>query len=204
MSMGHSRGGKTALWHGAQDERIAITYPLMSGCSGCGAIRVPTPKTPGQDGNSQSLLDLNRWFPYWFAPTYHNFSNSEEAASDAGSSAPWDQHFQRMLVAPRAQLGVEGIRNEHENPVGSQATYVAARELYEWLGAGEMIGTFFHPCAHPMNDNSTQCDGSREHDWRTCADFADFVFDGVRPANSSLFNSTPYPIQRPYSWKAPS
>jgi hypothetical protein len=105
MSMGHSRGGKTALWHGAQDERIAITYPLMSGCSGCGAIRVPTPKTPGQDGNSQSLLDLNRWFPYWFAPTYHNFSNSEEAASDAGSSAPWDQHFQRMLVAPRGLAG---------------------------------------------------------------------------------------------------
>ena len=32
MTMGHSRGGKTALWHGALDERVSITFPLMSGC----------------------------------------------------------------------------------------------------------------------------------------------------------------------------
>ena len=42
-----------------------------------------------------------------------------------------------------------------------------------------LAGTFFHPCAHPMNDNTSRCDGSHEHDWRTCADFAEFVFDGT-------------------------
>eukprot|EP01043_Picozoa_sp_COSAG02_P033168 COSAG02_NODE_2253_length_9348_cov_21.784842_2_plen_162_part_00 len=41
-----------------------------------------------------------------FSATYHNFSNSMDAASDATSSAPWDQHFQRALIAPRAQLGM--------------------------------------------------------------------------------------------------
>jgi hypothetical protein len=30
--------------------------------------------------------------------------------------------------------------------------------------------------AHPMNDNTSRCDGSHEHDWRTCADFAEFIF----------------------------
>ena len=64
MTMGHSRGGKTALWHGAQDERVAIAYPLMSGCSGNGAIRVTTPHTPAGDGDAQSVLDINRGFPY--------------------------------------------------------------------------------------------------------------------------------------------
>ncbi len=204
MSMGHSRGGKTALWHGAQDERVAITFPLMSGCGGNGAIRVATPRTRGQDGDSQSLLDINRYFPYWFSATYHNFSNGENATTDAASSAPWDQHFQRVLVAPRAQFGFEGLGNEHENPVGSQATYVAAKEVYGWMGVPESIGTFYHKCAHPMDDNTTRCDGSHEHDWRTCADFADFIFDGTRPPNASLFNTTAYPIQRPYSWKAPA
>ena len=205
MSMGHSRGGKTALWHGAQDERVAITFPLMSGTSGNGAIRVRTPATAGQDGNSQSVLNINDEFPYWFSATYHNFSRGEDAATDAlgGSGAPWDQHFQRALVAPRAQFGVEGLGNEHENPVGSQATYLAAKEVYDWLGAGERIGSMWHRCGHPMNDNTTRCDGSGEHDWRTVADFAQFIFDGKRPADAGLFNTTAYPIERPYSWKAP-
>jgi dienelactone hydrolase len=210
MSMGHSRGGKTALWHGAQDERVAITFPLMSGCSGNAAIRVTTPDGPngsvpvGGDGRAQSVRDINRGFPYWFSKTYHNFSNAEFASSDASSRAPWDQHFQRALVAPRAQFGFEGIGNTHENPVGSQATFVAAREVYDWLQVPQKIGTFFHKCAHPMNDNTTRCDGSQEHDWRTCADFAQFIFEGKHPSNMSLFSTLPYPIQRPYAWKAPS
>jgi hypothetical protein len=109
MSMGHSRGGKTALWHGAQDERVAIAYPLMSGCSGNAAIRVPTPETVGGDGDSQSVENINSGFPYWFSKTYHNFSRTTDAYSDTNSQAPFDQHFQRMLVAPRAHFGFEGI-----------------------------------------------------------------------------------------------
>ena len=81
----------------------------------------------------------------WFSKTYHNFSRGQDGASDVNSQAPWDQHFQRMLVAPRAQFGFEGIGNTHENPVGSQATYIAAREVYEWLGVPEKIGSFWHP-----------------------------------------------------------
>lgn len=208
MSMGHSRGGKTALWHAAQDERVAIAYPLMSGCSGNGAIRVATPGGAiTGDGQSQSVLDINTGFPYWFAATYHNFSNGENASSDVSSRAPWDQHFQRALIAPRAQFGFEGIGNTHENPVGSQATYLAAKEVYAWLGVPEQLGTFFHKCAHPMNDNTTHCDGSAEHDWRTCADFAEYIFDGKQPASanaSALFGTLPYPVTRPYAWKAPS
>ena len=41
MSMGHSRGGKTALWEAALDERVRIAIPLMSGEGGCGSFRVP-------------------------------------------------------------------------------------------------------------------------------------------------------------------
>ena len=113
-----------------------------------------------------------------------------------------------MLIAPRAQLGVEGIGNTHENPVGSQATYFAAQEVYRWLSVPEKIGSFWHPCGHPMNDKTTSalCDAAQskaEHDWQVCADFADWIFGGKHPANHSLFNSTPYPIQRPYAWAAP-
>ena len=210
MTMGHSRGGKTALWHGAQDERVAITFPLMSGSSGNGAIRVPTPHTVGGDGDSQSVMNINRGFPYWFSKIYHNFSRGNDGASDTNSQAPWDQHFQRMLVAPRAQLGFEGVGNTHENPVGSQATYLAAQEIYNWLGVPGKIGSFWHPCAHPMNDNKSsplcnRAQAKSEHDWEVCADFAGFIFSGKRPTNRQIykFYKTAYPIQRPYAWTAP-
>ena len=49
--------------HGAQDERVAIAYPLMSGCSGNGAIRLATPHFPIGDGFSQSVKDINGGFP---------------------------------------------------------------------------------------------------------------------------------------------
>ena len=203
-SMGHSRGGKTALWHGATDERVAITFPLMSGTGGCGALRVSTPITKGEDGESQSVRNINREFPYWFTQRYHNFSREESADGDAQSNAPWDQHFQRMLVAPRAQFGFEGIGNEHENPVGSQATFHAAKVIYDWLNVSSKIGVFFHLCGHPMNDNTSRCDGSHEHDWKVVADFADFIHFHKQPANTSLFNTTAYATHAPYSWAAPT
>jgi hypothetical protein len=127
MSIGHSRGGKTALWHAAVDERVSAVFPLMSGEGGCGALRVATAcNRTGVCLSSESVADIVRVFPYWFGPRYAGFAGHE-------GLAPWDQHWQRMLVAPRAQLGLEGLHNEHENPIGSQATYVAAKIIYQWF-----------------------------------------------------------------------
>ena len=33
---------------------------------------------------------------------------------------------------------------------------------------------------------------------------AQLIFDGKRPENAGLFNTTAYPVERPWSWKAPS
>ena len=45
-----------------------------------------------------------------------------------------------MLVAPRAHMGLEGLTNEHENPIGSQATYLAAKTIYEWFKVCALLG----------------------------------------------------------------
>ena len=76
--------------------------------------------------NSQSVSNIVHGFPHWFGSRFGDFGDGNEP------HAPWDQHWQRMLVAPRAQLSLEGVNNTHENPVGSQATYTAARSIYDW------------------------------------------------------------------------
>eukprot|EP00037_Helgoeca_nana_P014224 m.132568 g.132568 ORF g.132568 m.132568 type:complete len:534 (-) comp22459_c0_seq1:165-1766(-) len=196
MTMGHSRGGKTALWHGATDERISATFPLMSGEGGCGAIRVSTPAaahpTKGEDTSpSETIADIVRSFPNWFGENFGDFSADP-------LRAPWDQHWSRMLIAPRAQLGVEGLHNEHENPVGSQASYTATQVIYDWFGVPNRNGVHFHPGAHPMDDQAG------EHDWVAVADFADWIQRDVEPRNVSEFNTTAYPVDRPFNWTAPS
>jgi hypothetical protein len=100
---------------------------------------VSTPKAinhsaGGDTSPSQSVADINTHFPNWFGARFHNFSGDP-------LRAPWDQHWSRMLIAPRAQLGVEGLSNQHENPIGSQTSYSAAQLIYDWFGVQKHNGT---------------------------------------------------------------
>ncbi len=53
---------------------------------------------------------------------------------------PFDQHFLKALVAPRALLSTEGLGDLWSNPSGTWQTYLAAREVCRFLGAEERIG----------------------------------------------------------------
>src|SRR4051794_3334100 len=63
---GHSRGGKTTLFAGATDERVAITNPNNSGCGGAGCYRQQADK-------SEDIAAILKNFPYWFAPGFDRF-----------------------------------------------------------------------------------------------------------------------------------
>jgi hypothetical protein len=201
MAIGHSRAGKTALWMAALDQRVRAVFPLMSGEGGCGAMRVRSPCNDGTpestpcDHPTQDVAQIYAQFPYWFGSRgmaassrsgYGNFSMRER-------HAPWDEHWQMALVAPRAQIGFNGLANQHENPVGSQAAYTAAREVYAWLGVPERLGIHFHAGAHPME----------AADWPVVADFADFVLAGKAPANATEFTAEAYALPKQFIWSAP-
>ncbi|MFT7641107.1 MAG: hypothetical protein ACI9G1_002852 [Pirellulaceae bacterium] len=88
---GHSRGGKMALLAGALDERFALVVPNGSGAGGAGAYRILGPGAESLGMNDK---------PHWYHQRIRWFDQQENLL-------PFDQHFLKALVAPRALLCTE-------------------------------------------------------------------------------------------------
>jgi hypothetical protein len=175
---GHSRGGKAVLLAGATDERIALTNPNNSGCGGAGCYRF-------QAANSEDIAAIVKNFPYWFQPEFGQFIGHVDRL-------PIDQHTVKALVAPRALLSTEGLGDLHANPEGTQQTYLAAREVYSFLGARDRIGISYRPGPHAHG----------LEDWTALLDFADWQLRGTQPARR--FDELAFADSKPaFAWKAP-
>ncbi len=175
---GHSRGGKAVLLAGATDERIAVTAPNNSGCGGAGCFRFQAQK-------SEDITAILRNFPFWFQPEFQKFVGHVDRL-------PVDQHTVKALVAPRALLSTEGLDDLWANPEGTQQTYLAAREVYDFLGSRDRIGIVYRPGGHAHG----------LIDWITLLDFSDWQLFGKKPGRS--FDTLAFPITpRPFSWRAP-
>lgn len=157
---GHSRGGKATLLAGALDERIALVNPNNSGCGGAGCFRFQADK-------SEDIAAILKNFPFWFEPHFGEFIGKVDRL-------PFDQHSVKALVAPRALLTTEGLGDLWANPEGTQHTHLAAKPVFEMLGAPQKIGIHYRP-------------GKHEHgvdDWAALLDFADWQFKNTKPARS--------------------
>jgi hypothetical protein len=175
--VGHSRGGKTALLAGATDERIALTASNGSGPGGAGCYHRQGPE-------SGTLADSQRLISYWYGPRLWDYLGREH-------EMPFDQHFLKAAVAPRAYLSTEGLDDLWSNPSGTWQTHLAAREAYRFLGAEQRIGFWFRPGGHDHG----------EADWKAFLDFMQWQFCGQTP--ETRFDSNPYPEMPPaFSWTA--
>lgn len=175
---GHSRGGKAVLLAGALDERIALTAPNGSGSGGAGAFRFQAPK-------SEAIQNIVPRFPYWFEPHFADFIGHVD-------QLPFDQHSIKALVAPRAFLETSGLGDLWSNPEGSQQAYLAAREVFDFLGVRDQIGFAWRAGKHEHN----------LQDWTALLDFADWRFFGKQPARA--FDTLAFPLsEKKFTWAKP-
>jgi len=177
---GHSRGGKTALLAGAFDERFTLVVPNGSGCGGAGCCRV---LGPGSE-SLEAITDPKR-FSYWFHPRLRTFAGKIDRL-------PFDQHFLKALVAPRLLLSTDALGDLWANPLGTQITYQAAQEVFDFLGVSDRSGLHFREGGHDQD----------AEDWRALLDFGDEQFFGKKTGRD--FKKLPFPdAEKTFTWKAP-
>jgi hypothetical protein len=171
---GHSRTGKAALLAGATDQRFKLVVPNGSGCGGAATYR----NYRAGAETLELLTRPERWL-FWMQKDIRRFVGCE-------TELPFDQHFMRALVAPRAVLSNDGRDDAWANNFGTQACYQGAQPVFDLLGVPKHNLAKFREGGHTFN----------EEDAKVMLDVADWLFDGAEfPENMNNLPEPDYEVK---------
>lgn len=163
---GASRLGKTVLWAGAQDERVAAVFSVVSGEMGAALIRRDWGET---------LDDMAQNFPWQFAGNLQKWVGK-------WNDLPVDQHLLIALCAPRPVYVNGGLTDQWSDPKGEFLAMVAAGPVYRLLGAKDLGVTQVPPLDKPITTGELAFhyhSGGHQAvpaDWKAFLDFAERHF----------------------------
>jgi hypothetical protein len=129
---GVSRLGKTVMWAGAHDTRIAMVIASCSGEGGAALSRRNYGETIGH-------LTAPSRYPYQFAANYAKYAEHVDRF-------PVDANMLVALIAPRPVLLQTGNTDYWSDPKGEFLAAVAAEPVYKLLGK-QGLGTTEMPAA---------------------------------------------------------
>jgi hypothetical protein len=134
--MGVSRLGKTVMWAGAHDPRIAL---VIASCSGEGGAAL----SRRNYGETIAHLTEPTRYPYQFAANYAKFANKVD-------QFPVDAHMLVALIAPRPVLLQTGDKDFWSDPKGEFLAAVAAGPVYRLLGKQGLDTDAMPPAGTPI------------------------------------------------------
>ena len=161
--IGHSRGGKTALWCAAQDDRFAMAVSSSAGNSGDALAR---------QSKGERVRDIVNRFPYWFCKNYQKYADNED-------KMPIDQHMLLASIAPRLIYITSKTFDSWADPEGQFESCIQASPAY-WLFGKQGMPLSEQPLpecpvhsgeiAYHMKTGNHDLD---EYDWNEIMNFAD-------------------------------
>lgn len=164
--LGHSRGGKTALWAGAQDTRFGMTISNESGCTGAALAR---------RRYGETVAVINKAFPHWFCTNYKKYNDRED-------DLPVDSHMLMALTAPRPLYVASAGEDIWADPRGSYLALHHAAKVYRLFKSPSDIPEAMPPVNQQVISGKVGYhvrDGGHNmllEDWNRFMNFADAVW----------------------------